>query len=316
MRIAFVGKGGSGKTTGAALFSLFLSNNSHNVTVIDADINIHLSELLGFERSEEEKHLSNPKISASIKRHLIGKNNRIRNIEEFKKTTPPARGSNLFNPLDKEDFLIKNYALKSGNLNLLTVGTYDKDSIGKSCYHLNLTILENILSHTKDDFSFILSDMVAGTDAFANTLHSQFDALILIIEPTKKSLNVYEQYSTLAKEAGVFDNLFVIGNKVANEDDKTFIEKYIPIEKLIGCIPFSNYLKNHDKLGGKINLAELEEEVINFLMNMEKKLIDLGVNKKERLFKLHNLHLKYSSQESVISAFGDLTTQIDKSFNF
>lgn len=50
MRIAFVGKGGSGKTTGAALLSLFLSNNGHSITVADADINMHMSELLGLEK--------------------------------------------------------------------------------------------------------------------------------------------------------------------------------------------------------------------------------------------------------------------------
>lgn len=316
MRIAFVGKGGSGKTTGAALLSLFLSNNGHSITVADADINMHMSELLGFGKVNEEKFISNPKIALEIKKYLIGNNKRIKDVKEFKKTTPPASGSNLFNLLDKEDFLLKNYSSVLGNLNLVTVGTYEENSIGTSCYHVNLSTFENILSHTKDEGSFLISDMVAGTDAFANTLHSQFDALILVIEPTRKGLSVYEQYSNLAKEAKVFDNIFVVGNKIINEEDKKFLEQNIPSEKLIGFIPFSEYLRNHDKFGGKIDLFKLEKEVIDFLRTLENRLIDLKINPSDRIKRLHDLHLKYSSQESVISTLGDLSNQIDRSFTF
>ncbi|MGV8131162.1 MAG: AAA family ATPase [Candidatus Pacearchaeota archaeon] len=316
MRLAFVGKGGSGKTTSTALSSLFLSNNGHNVTVIDADLNMHMSELLGLEKPSEEKRISNPKASIEIKKYLIGNNKKIRDIKEFKKTTPPSIGSNLFNPLDKNDFILQNYASKSKNFNLITVGTYDEESIGTSCYHVNLSIFENILSHTKDEGAFIISDMVAGTDAFANTLHSQFDALILVIEPTRKGLSVYEQYSGLAKEAGVFENLLVIGNKIMNEDDKNFILQNIPENKVLGFIPLSEYLRNHEKVGGKLDLSRLEENVKNFLREFEKKLIDLEVSPSKRIKRLHELHLKYSSQESVVSTLGDLSNQIDKSFKF
>ena len=39
MRIAFVGKGGSGKTTAAALFSRHLATGGAPVLAVDADIN-------------------------------------------------------------------------------------------------------------------------------------------------------------------------------------------------------------------------------------------------------------------------------------
>ena len=60
MRIAFVGKGGSGKTTCAALFSQsVLSNGSENVWAVDADLNMHLAEQLNL-NVVELKHISDP----------------------------------------------------------------------------------------------------------------------------------------------------------------------------------------------------------------------------------------------------------------
>ena len=47
MRIAFVGKGGSGKTTMAAMFSRYLAELGNPVLAVDADINQHLGEALG-----------------------------------------------------------------------------------------------------------------------------------------------------------------------------------------------------------------------------------------------------------------------------
>ena len=45
MKIAFVGKGGAGKTTVSSLFCLYYSKNK-SVLAIDADINMHMAELL------------------------------------------------------------------------------------------------------------------------------------------------------------------------------------------------------------------------------------------------------------------------------
>jgi CO dehydrogenase maturation factor len=47
MKIAFAGKGGSGKTTLSALFTRHLAALGFPVMAIDADISQHLAEALG-----------------------------------------------------------------------------------------------------------------------------------------------------------------------------------------------------------------------------------------------------------------------------
>ena len=52
MKIAFVGKGGSGKTTLSALFARHLAAAGAPVVAVDADINQHLGVALGLSEAE------------------------------------------------------------------------------------------------------------------------------------------------------------------------------------------------------------------------------------------------------------------------
>lgn len=92
MRIAIVGKGGSGKTTVAALFASYLAQNGKRPLIIDADINIHQPALhLENEEFDKTKWLSDAKNTTFIKTYLQGQNTRISSLGAFRKTTPPAR---------------------------------------------------------------------------------------------------------------------------------------------------------------------------------------------------------------------------------
>lgn len=97
MKVAFVGKGGSGKTTLAALFarSLIASSPTAPVLAIDADINQHLAAALG---APEDEAVLLPALGdhlGEIKEYLRGSNPRISSATAMVKTTPPGRGSRL-----------------------------------------------------------------------------------------------------------------------------------------------------------------------------------------------------------------------------
>ena len=315
MRVAFVGKGGAGKTTLSALFSLYVKNRNIPLLVVDADINMHMPELLGIsENFPKEMHLSHPASVEIIKKHLNGTNQRIKELPHFRKTTPPAAGSNLIKIKNPDDAIIAAFSKKSDSLSLMVVGTYDTDDIGASCYHNNLSIFENILSHTADKNEIIVADMVAGVDAFANTLHAQFDLLVLSVEPTKRGLEVFNQYRELATEADVYENLFVVGNKVRNKSDAQFITDHIPAGKLIGFLHESQYLRTKDQEGGTLDVNKLESENIALIAKIFEKLQMSRVGPQERMQKLWDLHRTYVAQDFIQERFGDLTDQIDEDF--
>jgi hypothetical protein len=95
LKIAFVGKGGSGKTTLSALFARQLAADGAEVVAVDADINQHLGVALGL---SEREAAAVPALGARLpqaKEFLRGENPRIASGADMVKTTPAGHGSRL-----------------------------------------------------------------------------------------------------------------------------------------------------------------------------------------------------------------------------
>ncbi len=90
MKIAFVGKGGSGKTTLSSLFIRHLAAAGAPVIAIDADINQHLGPALGLDEAEAAALPAMGDRLPLIKDYLRGSNPRIASAETMIKTTPPG----------------------------------------------------------------------------------------------------------------------------------------------------------------------------------------------------------------------------------
>ncbi|MFD0593702.1 hypothetical protein ACFQZ4_15390 [Catellatospora coxensis] len=93
MKMAFVGKGGSGKTTLAALVARHLAaaTTPAALLAIDADINQHLATALGLSEDEAVLLPSLGDHLDKIKDYLRGDNPRISSAAAMVKTTPPGR---------------------------------------------------------------------------------------------------------------------------------------------------------------------------------------------------------------------------------
>src|SRR5437660_12889026 len=95
MKIAFVGKGGSGKTTLSSLFVRHLVAGGAPVVAVDADINQHLGLALGLDDAQAAALPAMGDRLPLIKDYLRGSNPRIASAETMIKTTPPGEGSRL-----------------------------------------------------------------------------------------------------------------------------------------------------------------------------------------------------------------------------
>lgn len=315
MRIAFVGKGGAGKSSVTTLFFLSQIKKHRKIVCFDADLNIHIPSLLGIELASE-KSISIQRNSNQIKNFLRGISEKITSIDQMYKTTPPSVGVNLFK-LDPDNFILRNYAIRYKSGYVAAVGTYEAEEIGRSCYHTNLSVLENILSFTQlTQDEILITDMVAGIDAFSNTLHKQFDVLMLVIEPNQENILVYEQYLELAKHANIQDRLYVVANKIEDQTDLEFIKSKIPSDKLVGFISKSTELKRIRQLGKPLDtefLRNLDTNVFEDIYDIAKaNQLDPNI----RLKQLHQLHLSYIKQDYVTNAVGDISGQIDSNFSF
>ena len=131
MKIAFVGKGGSGKTTLSSLFTRYLGSIHASVVAIDADINQHLGVALGL--SDEEAAAVTPlglNINR-IKRYLRGTNPRINSTEEMLKSTPAGRGSRLLR-VNGNDPIHQEFGISVAGATLLATGPFSENDLGLS----------------------------------------------------------------------------------------------------------------------------------------------------------------------------------------
>jgi len=231
VRIAFVGKGGSGKTTTAAAFSRYLAARGRPVVAVDADINQHLAAALGHDGPAPRP------LGADLpwlKEHLRGDNPRIPSATAMIKTTPPGRGSRLLD-LDPDGVLLRRYAATTPEgVRHLVTGEFDEADIGVSCYHAKTGAVELWLNHLVDGpGEYVVVDMTAGADAFASGLFTRFDLTVLVSEPTRRGIGVYRQYAAHAAGHGVA--LRVLGNKVADADDIAYLQAEVG-DALLGCL--------------------------------------------------------------------------------
>ncbi|WP_449062029.1 ATP-binding protein [Planomonospora algeriensis] len=258
MRVAFVGKGGSGKTTLSALFARYTARQGGPVVAVDADINQHLGMVLGV----EEGGLPRPMGAhlTEIKEWLRGDNPRITSAAAMVKTTPPGRGSRLLSldPADDpaDDPVHARFStVTPEGPRLMVTGPFNEEDLGVACYHSKVGAVELYLNHLVDGHGeHVVVDMTAGADSFASGLFTRFDMTFLVAEPTRQGVGVYRQYREYAADYDV--PIAVVGNKVQGPGDVAFLREHVGDDLLV-CLEHSAAVRAMEQ-GRPFTLEDLE----------------------------------------------------------
>jgi len=310
MKVAFVGKGGSGKTTLSALFARYLAVSGAPVVAIDADINQHLGVALGL---EEEAAAALPPLGAGlteIKEYLRGSNPRISSAATMVKTTPPGHGSRLLRLLG-DDLVHAGFARPAGGVALMVTGPFEESDLGVSCYHGKVGAVELYLNHLADGpGEYVVVDMTAGADSFASGLFTRFDMTFLVAEPTRRGVAVWRQYRDHAAEYDV--PLTVIGNKIASADDASYLQEQTGSD-LIGCFSQSPFVRAQER-GAPLVLADLEPANLSVLDDLracvDARVKDWAAYQRTAV----EFHLRNAAAWASKAVGEDISTQIDPDF--
>ncbi|MGW2824437.1 ATP-binding protein [Streptomyces sp. NPDC001443] len=316
MKIAFVGKGGSGKTTLSSLFIRHLAAAGAPVVAVDADINQHLGAALGLDEQEAARLPAMGGQLRLIKDYLRGSNPRIASAETMIKTTPPGEGSRLLRVRDPNpvyDACARPVELDGGAVRLMVTGPFADSDLGVACYHSKTGAVELCLNHLADGpGEYVVVDMTAGSDSFASGMFTRFDITFLVAEPTRKGVSVYRQYKEYARDFGVA--LKVVGNKVQNQDDIDFLRSEVGDDLLV-TVGHSDWVRAMEK--GRPPRFELLEDGNRRALRLLHTATDATYEQRdwERYTRqMVHFHLKNAQSWGNERTGADLAAQIDPGF--
>jgi len=251
LKIAISGKGGVGKTTIAASIGKVYSKKNKRVILIDADPDSNLKTTL----------------------NLKGKITPLIELKEvIKERTGVAPGSStiFFRLNPKVDDIPEKFFLKEGNIMLGVMGTVRGGGLGCTCPEN--AFLKALLRHLilgRDDI--VILDMEAGIEHLGRGTTEGIDTLIVVVEPTDKSIETAFRIKKLAEDIGI-KNLGVIGNKVNSEVEKNFLKKELKDFNILGFIPFYSNLRKAEIEGTAFweKTPEIIKDVEKILEKIEK----------------------------------------------
>lgn len=316
MKIAFVGKGGSGKTTLSSLFIRHLAAAGAPVIAVDADINQHLGAALGLEEADSAALPALGEHLPLIKDYLRGTNPRIASGETMIKTTPPGEGSRLLRVREDNpvyDACARPVELDGGAVRLMVTGPFSDADLGVACYHSKTGAVELCLNHLVDGpDEYVVVDMTAGSDSFASGMFTRFDITFLVAEPTRKGVSVYRQYKEYARDFGVA--LKVVGNKVQGPDDLDFLRTEAGDDLLV-TVGHSDWVRAMEK--GRPPRFELLEEPNRQALRLLRSAADATYELRDReryTRQMAHFHLKNARSWGNERTGTDLAAQVDPAF--
>jgi CO dehydrogenase maturation factor len=232
MKLAISGKGGVGKTTLAALLAQTYADDGRDVLAVDADPSPCLAGALGFPVDLQERL------------HPIAEMDAL--IEERTGAKPGASGG-FFTLNPRVDDIPERFTISNRGVRLLEMGSVETG--GSGCICPESAMLKTLFTHLlfrQDDV--LILDMYAGVEHLGRATVDFVDAMLIVVEPTRRSLGTAAQIKKLANDIGL-EKLWLVGNKVEDRDEAAFLENESPGLPVLGIIPGDPAVQQADRLG-------------------------------------------------------------------
>jgi CO dehydrogenase maturation factor len=230
MKLAISGKGGVGKTTLAAALARSFASQGKAVYAIDADPDSNLASALGVTESESI-------VPLVAMKELINERTEHKDgsYGTFFKLNPHVSD------------IPEKFSRIADGVHVLTLGTIYKGGGGCACPEN--VFLRTLISHLiiqRDEV--VLIDFEAGLEHLGRATARGIDALIVVVEPSRRAVGTAGAIRRLAADIGV-QNLSIVGSKVASDEHREFIEEAAGDIPVLGYLPHDEDILHSDLEG-------------------------------------------------------------------
>jgi CO dehydrogenase maturation factor len=231
MKLGVVGKGGTGKTTLSTLVGLAYVARGKRVVAVDTDSNPNMAMSLGLDEETADTAAVVPR--SLVVGHGTGKITPARLIELYGLPTPSG-------------------------VTLLHAMRVDHAASFCTCAS-HASVRSLLGAAIEDECDVALVDMEAGIEHLARSggTLAHADVVLMVMEPTRKSVVTAARTRALAHELGI-PRVGGVGNKATNPADAEFFgvvceEFGVP---LAGVVPFDPTIPVADRVGSRLHLPE------------------------------------------------------------
>ncbi len=232
MKIAITGKGGTGKTTIAAVLAHLFKKDRYEVLAVDADPDTNLAEALG--ATEEQLTLLTP---ISAQRKLI----------QERTGAQPRKFGQLFklNPTVKD--IPGNYCVSIREIKVLVLGSVERGGDGCACPEnvLLQSLLSEIMLNRQE---VIIVDMEAGIEHLGRATARSIDIMLIVVEHGQRSIRTAKTILKLGGQIGI-QTFGIIANKIQSKEQVLWIQKQFAGDKYLGSLSYSPLIGQSDRDG-------------------------------------------------------------------
>ncbi len=244
--IAITGKGGTGKTTVAALVvSRLAARKKGPVLAVDADPNTCLDGVLGFE----------------VRKTIGGVREEAREIA----------GKGMAAGISKQQLLemkIAEAMVEGTDYDLIAMGRPE----GPGCYCFANNVLKQTLEQVSSHYPYIVLDNEAGLENLSRRIVRKVDLMIMVADPSRRGLETVRRLHRLSSEMEIeYRRLVLVVNRVRSggelSDSANDVGKELGADLLIG-LPDNDEIAEFSENGRPLDEVSPENPVLERIDTM------------------------------------------------
>lgn len=234
MKTLICGKGGSGKSTVAALLAREATHRGDEVLVMDTDeSNSGLSDKLGMEKPEDFMYYFGGKDVLHEKMKKLQNNWKIEDI--------PSK-----------------YLARKNGISLISMGKIYDFGEGCACpiNELSSRFLEKLEIGENER---LIADTDAGIEHLGRGVDEGCDNLLVVVEPSRESIDLSKKIARMTKEVG--KEAYYVLNKVDKKKEE-ILKKSLDESRILASLPVDERISSYSLNGKSFDFRMNEIEII------------------------------------------------------